>query len=96
MTAAIEKAERSTDKKRRVSEIEDEVAKGASAAWVFTQMRQLISAQSAITPTDRDAIIEECARVAYNARLDGAPVEYAIRMLKKFPRPVSPEAGASK
>jgi hypothetical protein len=62
-------------------------------AW--PQIKAALSAQSAITPADRDAIIEECARVAYNARLDGAPVEYAIRMLKKFPCPVSPEGGAS-
>lgn len=34
---------------------------------------------------NRDEIIEECARTAYHARMDGAPVEYSIRMLKAFP-----------
>lgn len=31
---------------------------------------------------DRDAIIEECAQVGWNASMNGAPVAYAIRMLK--------------
>lgn len=61
---------------RRVSEIEDAVASGQmNAAMVFTKMRELLAPSS----SERDTVIEECAKVAWSFY---PSVAEAIRALK--------------